>query len=42
VLENLGLQTLEIINQSVGVMLLIITVCSVISVGHLFLSKKKD
>ena len=38
-LENLGLQTLEIINQSVGVMLLIITVCSVISVGHLLFKK---
>ena len=40
-LENLGLQILETINQSIGVMLLIITICSVISVGHLLLSSSK-
>jgi len=32
---------IETINQGIGVMLLIITTCSVISVAHLLLSSKK-
>jgi len=33
---------IETINQSIGVMLLIITTCSVISVAHLFIHKRND